>query len=146
MPLTTYEGKSKLAFADDGTPIEKHKLVRNMDPDGVRTLLEYYLTLGVTHYVQERSGARREQGLASTAKTMWEAGNVYGIAMGLGFTCVLVAPNSWKSSLHVTSDKDSSLNLARSLVPARLAPMLRLAKHHNRAEAVLIGLWGAKKL
>ena len=46
-----------------------------------------------------------------------------------------VRPQVWKKALGVTSDKNTSLALARELFPEAV---LDLKKHHGKAEALLI--------
>lgn len=55
----------------------------------------------------------------------------------------LVVPRSWKGFYDLGSDKAASLRCARTLYP--VAP-LKLAKHQNRAEALLIAHWGMRKV
>lgn len=55
----------------------------------------------------------------------------------------LVYSQTWKRLYGLSSDKKASLVVARKLYPD--AP-LHLAKHHNRAEAVLIAHWALRKL
>lgn len=75
------------------------------------------------------------QGVASTFKF----GMAYGAAISLAerFNCPwhLVAPKKWKKLLGLDSDKDNSLELARSLWPN--APLSR-KKDNGRAEALLL--------
>jgi len=54
-----------------------------------------------------------------------------------------VRPQAWKKFFGLGADKAESLRVARSLYPG--AP-LQLAKHHNRAEAVLIAHFGLRTL
>lgn len=53
----------------------------------------------------------------------------------------VVEPQAWKRFYGLGSDKAASLATARALYPG--AP-LKLAKHHNRAEALLIAHYGLK--
>lgn len=63
-----------------------------------------------------------------------------------GIRSEAVQPQTWKKMFGLGgADKADSLEKARLLFPA-LAQELRLAKHHNRAEALLIGHWGKAKL
>jgi hypothetical protein len=55
----------------------------------------------------------------------------------------MVQPQTWKRFFGLGSDKAESLRVARALYPD--AP-LELAKHHNRAESVLIAHYGLRKL
>jgi hypothetical protein len=50
-----------------------------------------------------------------------------------------VSPRTWKAHYGLKADKAASLDTARALYPS--AP-LKLAKHHNRAEALLIAHYG----
>lgn len=57
-----------------------------------------------------------------------------------------VQPQTWKKLFGLGgADKADSLDMARSLYPG-LAGELRLARHHNRAEALLIAHFGQKRL
>lgn len=55
----------------------------------------------------------------------------------------IVAPNEWKRLYGFGKDKDGARSTCLSLYPD--APVTR-KKDHNRAESVLIGHWGARKL
>ncbi len=55
----------------------------------------------------------------------------------------LVNASVWTSAMGVGRDKEESLELARTLWP-NLAPMLKLKKHHNRAQALLIAEYGRR--
>ena len=52
---------------------------------------------------------------------------------------VLITPQKWKKALGLGSDKEQSRILAQQLYPF---VDLKLKKHHNRAEAILIGEYG----
>lgn len=89
----------------------------------------------------ERAQAMPDQGASS--------GFIYGRAVGAVEACVLCCgiplytaePVTWKKHHDlIGKDKSASLELARTI--DRAAPALELAKHHNRAEAMLIALWG----
>lgn len=63
-----------------------------------------------------------------------------------GFDTRVVQPQTWKAMYGlVSADKKDSLDMARRLYPG-LQDGLRLAKHHNRAEAVLISHYAQRKL
>lgn len=63
-----------------------------------------------------------------------------------GIRAEAVQPQTWKKLFGLNgADKADSLDKARTLFPG-LAHDLRLAKHHNRAEALLIGHYGLRKL
>lgn len=52
-------------------------------------------------------------------------------------------PQTWKKFYGLDGDKKAALNVARQLYP--VAP-LTLAKHHNRAEALLLAHFGMERL
>ena len=54
----------------------------------------------------------------------------------------MLEPQTWKRFYGLGSDKKASLELARRLYPTAV---LHLAKHHNRAEAVLLAHYGLRK-
>lgn len=56
-----------------------------------------------------------------------------------------VAPRKWKSLYKLGAVKAESLEKARGLYPAA-GNDLRLQKHHNRAEALLLAHWGKVEL
>lgn len=64
-------------------------------------------------------------------------GILEGMVTALGGTLIYVTPQKWKRRLGVTSDKDTSLQLARELFP-QLSEQLKLKKNHGRAEALLL--------
>ena len=63
-----------------------------------------------------------------------------------GFDSHAVEPSTWKRLYGLGgADKADSLEMARTLYPS-LAHDLRLAKHHNRSEALLIAHFAQKRL
>ena len=63
-----------------------------------------------------------------------------------GFQSEAVLPQTWKKFYGLNgADKDDSLDKARLLFPG-LAGDLKLKKHHNRAEGLLIAHWAQRKL
>lgn len=72
-------------------------------------------------------------------------GKGFGIWLGIisayNIPLILVSPQSWKKTLGVTSDKNTSLEKARELFPT-LAEQLKRKKDDGRAEALLIACYG----
>jgi len=65
-------------------------------------------------------------------------GIVVGVATSLSHPLVKLRPSEWKRRMGLLKKpKEASQRLAIELWPNH-APMFRLAKHHNRAEAALI--------
>jgi len=75
----------------------------------------------------------------------YSLGTVQAIAKTLGGEVILIDPRKWKKALGLTSDKKKSLEMARKLFP-QLADQLKLVKHHNKAEALLILYYYMKQL
>ena len=57
----------------------------------------------------------------------------------------LVTPNKWKKHFNLSSDKDTSRQLAIQRFPDHYE-LFKLKKHDGRAEASLICLWAAEVL
>lgn len=73
-------------------------------------------------------------------------GTIEGVLECMGWPPEYVAPTTWKrhfglidADLKPTERKRKALECARRLYPA--CTDIGLAKHHNRAESVLIGRW-----
>lgn len=89
-----------------------------------------YLTL-------EKQQAMPQQGVASTFQTGRGYGAWEAICWATTPSFQIVSPRKWKKALGLTNDKELSRELAIKLYPA-LADELKLKKHHNRAEALLL--------
>ena len=57
-----------------------------------------------------------------------------------------VRPQAWKRCYGLGAEKYASLLKAKALYPSLADTDLRLAKHHNRAEALLLAHFGATKV
>jgi len=84
------------------------------------------------------------QGIVSTGKFMRAAGCIEAVAALLDHPVVFVTPQVWKKSFDlIKKDKKESLYLARDHWPT--AP-LKKVKDHNKAEALLLALWGLENM
>ena len=93
-------------------------------------------------------------GKGSASQAMMGANSFrFGMACGAiratvasyGITYKLVVPQSWKRSFNLRgSDKEASRKMAIRHLPAAY-PFLNRKLDHNRADAVLLALWGAKQ-
>lgn len=96
----------------------------------------------VTVYL-ERAQPMPHEGVSSSFNYGRTNGLIEGALAGLGiFTVNKVASARWKRILHLLGNglpKNADLERARKLYPH--AP-LNLQKHHNRADAILIGHYG----
>lgn len=82
--------------------------------------------------------AMPKQGVSSTFKFGMAVGAIQAIVELTRAPWVIVRPQTWKKDLGVTSDKNTSLELARQLWPS--APLAR-QKDHGIAEALLLAEW-----
>jgi len=83
-----------------------------------------------------------KNGSIASYKLGLNTGIIIGVAQALAIPLVRISVHAWRSwnGLGKVS-KDASRGLARELYP-HMRDELRLAKHHNRAEAILIGRYG----
>lgn len=90
----------------------------------------------------EKVNAHPGQGVSSVFSFGMSYWGVAGAVAGLYYPLTLVAPQDWKAHFFLGKDKE----LARALA-ARLYPKVDLskAKHHGRAEALLIAKYGLDK-
>lgn len=83
----------------------------------------------------------------SSVQTMGALAHTRGILEAVAILCgmdmAFVTPACWKRFYGLSADKAECLAAARVLYPD--AP-LKLAKHHNRAESLLIARWALRTL
>ena len=72
-------------------------------------------------------------------------GDVRGVIGALDVPLHFVTPATWKRHFGLTSDKEESRARAIRLFPA-VADYFKLKRHHGRAEATLIALYGAQAI
>lgn len=89
--------------------------------------------------VMEKVSSMPDQGIAGAFSLGHTLGVITGVVAALGFRLELVTPQSWKKHYKLPAEKDVARMKAIQLYPA--AP-LALKKHHNRADAILIGRYG----
>jgi crossover junction endodeoxyribonuclease RuvC len=70
-------------------------------------------------------------------------GLITGAAVALDLVVERVTPQVWKRALNVLADKEATRARASALLPTH-ASKWPLKKHHNRSEAALIALYGAR--
>jgi len=90
-------------------------------------------------FVIESVFVRPGQGIASTGKFMRATGTIEAVVDLLLYPYEYVTPQKWKKHHGlIGTEKKASLELARTKWPT--AP-LKLAKHHGRADALLMAEW-----
>jgi Holliday junction resolvasome RuvABC endonuclease subunit len=92
--------------------------------------------------VVERVASMPRQGVASTFKFGVSYGAVVATLAALQIQTRLVVPGTWKRHFKLGADKEQARALALRLFPMCAAHFSR-KKHHGRAEATLIALFGA---
>ena len=93
-------------------------------------------------FVIEDVHAMPKQGVSSTFKFGMAVGAIRAVVELYRAPWMIVRPQVWKKDLNVTSDKQTSLDLARRLWPD--APLKR-QKDHGVAEALLLAEWAKLK-
>nr|WP_321525815.1 hypothetical protein [uncultured Cohaesibacter sp.] len=78
------------------------------------------------------------QGVTSMFRFGEVAGILKGIASGLGYPLETMRPQDWQRAARVQQGKDAARLTVSRLFP-QMACRFNLKKHHNRADAVLIG-------
>ena len=102
------------------------------------TLLRSIPAAAAGKVVVERTGPMPKQGVVSMFSMGCTRGTILTALAAVGVAPFEVWPQQWKWHFKlIGAGKDRSLELARELFPS-LAAHLHLAKHHNRAEALLL--------
>jgi crossover junction endodeoxyribonuclease RuvC len=97
----------------------------------------------IDHAFVEKAQVMPNQGISSAGRYMMSFGIMRGILAAMKIPYTLVTPQRWKKAVvkDMPKGKDSSLILAK-----RLFPSIKIGQNHNKAEAILIGLYGTKEL
>ena len=98
----------------------------------------------IDHAVIELVGAMPGQGVSSMFKFGYVCGGLRGLVAAHFIPLTLVSPRQWKKDMAVPAEKDGARARASELYPN--TPFFDRKKDHNRAEAVLIALWGRRNL
>lgn len=85
----------------------------------------------------EQQHSMPRQGVVSTFKTGMNYGNLCAVLDMIYGSYFVLSARKWKGYFNISADKKESLTLARNMFP-HLTEELKLKKHHNRAEALLI--------
>jgi len=132
MPTVELPGDGLVTRRVDGLKLAQ--LLRQFVPAGhaCQVVLEQVQTMG------DKNNAVQTQG--SLMRTL---GAIEATLEVLRMPTTMVHPKTWKKRFGLGSEKGKSLEVARQLYPS--AP-LELAKHHNRAEALLLARFGQDTL
>lgn len=96
--------------------------------------------------IPDEAGNRRQMGAGTTARYMRAVGSIEATVALCGIDVVLTMPGQWKRRMTLSGpDKTDSLTLIRGMYPEVAETWFKLQKHHNRAEATLISIYGAMR-
>lgn len=121
-------------------------VTRKIDGRTLSAMLRRRLDAGqrVVAFVEEqRAMGGRNNALQTQGSVMRTFGTIEGVLEALGIDYRLVSSHTWRSIYGLGNDKKAAVAVARRLYPG--AP-LTLAKHHNRAESLLIAHHGMRTL
>ena len=121
-------------------PVLGNKTKQSID---VISVQQFLLNHGPQHCIFERARSMPRQGVASTFR--------YGVATGMLFATVMLCaipvisidPGEWKRKMRLGRDKQLSRQRALEVLPSGHEYFKR-RRDHNRAEAALLALYGAR--
>jgi len=119
---------------------------RKLDAKALADLVRRHVPPGEVATVfceQVRAMGGKNNSLQTQGSLMRTLGAIEGVFEMLRMPPRMVEPQTWKRFYGLGKEKGESLELARSFYPD--APV-KLAKHHNRAEAILIARYGMRKV
>lgn len=116
------------------------RTARRLDPTACGALLDVVLPMADRVVVERLTGG---PGIATTTAFSlgWTAATLDTLLVTRGVRYKLASPSSWKRALLVPPDKAGARRRATALFGTDKG--WPREKDHNRAEAALIGLWGA---
>lgn len=115
--------------------IKLYEYIHRVDNEHIFCILEY------VH-------AMPKQGVSSTFNFGMNFGFIQGVLKAYGIPYELVTPQKWKKEFSVTSDKNTSIEVAKRLFPnVNLKATERCKKDHDgMAEALLMAEYARRKL
>ena len=141
-----------LAAAHDMPTIEngsQGRIRRWVDAAALNTLLRHWCSgadVNEILIVLERPTAMPDQDVSTLGSCFDTFGAIRGVIGARGYRLEIITSQKWKRFFGLIGDKNTkskikhaSMDMALRFYP--LAP-LEKAKHHNRAEAILIARWG----
>lgn len=121
----------------------KGGMVKNqINPYALAAMLEPHVG-DIEFAVLEQPNTMPGQSVQSMGSMMQSLGIIEGVLAGLGVSVRMVSPSAWKKSLGLNKDKELSRAMAQRLFPQ--APLAN-KKDHNRAEALLLAVYGRDHL
>lgn len=120
---------------------------KRIDAAGLALFLRTQLVVGPpgVRVIVEEVGAMPGQGVTSMFGFGTSFGIILGVVAALRYPMELVRPAVWKRDMGLSKDKEASRLKALQLFPDA-TEMLQRKKDEGRAEALLLGLWYARRL
>lgn len=115
----------------------KSRAHRVIDPAGLAKILQPFRDADLA--VLESVSAMPKQGVSSVFSLGESLGCIRGVLGAMQIPVEMVAPARWKKHFGLTSDKELSRSHAINRFPTA---DLHRKKDHNRAEALLLALYG----
>lgn len=119
-------------------------ITKKIDGRALAQLIRRHVPIGDVAMVfceQVNTMGGKNNAVQTQGSLMRTLGAIEAVLECMGMAPTMLSPQKWKRFYGLDSDKKNSLAAARALYED--AP-LSLAKHHNRAEAMLIGHWGLR--
>lgn len=116
---------------------------------GLAEIIRRYVPAGETAMVvleDVHAMPSTSSGSAANTSLMHSKGVIEGVLGVLRLDIQLVNSRKWKGFYGLDSDKAKGLATARRLWPDLAVSSIKLAKHHNRAESLLIANYGLRML
>lgn len=152
LPVLVIEGKKKRTVLDARSTLGVLRNIRDWNGITATFLLE----APVIGPAMRRSkpgeppntddDGKSGQSIVTLANSFRLNGQIEGMLVALGVAYEIVQPQVWKRAMMPgeARDKDAARLKAIQLFPAA-AEELKLKKHHNRAEALLLAEWGRRR-
>jgi hypothetical protein len=96
------------------------------------------------HAFVEHGRAMPKQGVSGVFRYGRVCGAIEGVVAARGIPLTMIEPALWKRHLRLNSSKEDCRARAIQLLPSAAGKLERI-KDHNRAEAILIGIYGLEK-
>lgn len=122
-------------------------VTRKIDGRAFAELLRRYTVAGEPVQVfleQVSTMGGKNNAVQTQGSLMRTLGAIEAVLECMRMPPTMVYPQKWKGWYGLGKDKAAALDKARGLYPALATSTLKLAKHHNRAESLLIAHWGLR--
>jgi len=142
--IAIYSPKTKILYELFDMPVIEDKFdgTKTLDHYGLARIVDEFaksVRLAVVECVHSMPG----QGVSSTFLFGRTTGLCIGVLAAHLLPILQPQPSVWKASMGLTRDKNRSLEKARQLFPDR-QDYFKLKKHHDRAEAALLAVYGGQ--